>query len=110
MYYERKQDKQKYKHIVVNNLKYKGNAIYGETDTNKKTIKINKNLSKKKPTHKRPITKKAHKYPEVADTIYHEIYHSKHPKATEKTTYKKTRFAMKKLGKKAKQKLYAKFR
>ncbi len=76
------------------------------TDTNKKTIQINKTLSKKRLVSG---AKNKHNYPGVADTIFHELYHVKHPKATEKTTYKKTRQAIKKMGRKAKQKLYAKF-
>jgi len=34
---------------------------------------------------------------QLADTLTHELYHVKHPAATEKETYKKTRQAMKKM-------------
>jgi len=34
---------------------------------------------------------------ELADTVYHETFHAKHPQATEKTTYKKTKVAMKEM-------------
>ncbi len=67
-------------------------------------------MAKNHPMHKRPITKGAKKYPELADTIYHEELHRKNPKLTEKQVYKKTSQAMKRLGKKAKQKLYSKFK
>ncbi len=104
-YYERNQDKKPYRHIVDNKLKY-----YGETDDKKRTVRINKKLSKTHPTHKRSITKGAKKYPEVLDTIIHELHHEKHPKATEKATYKATHKKIRKIGKKSKSKLYAKFR
>jgi hypothetical protein len=109
-YFERKQDKKPYKHIVDNHLKENGKSIYGMTDDRKKVVKVNKRLSKNKPAHKRPITKGAKKYPEVLDTIIHELHHEAHPKATEKATYKATHKKIRKIGKKAKKKLYAKFR
>lgn len=108
MYYERKEDRP-YKHIVKNNLKYKGKSIYGETDDKKRTVVINKKLSKTNPMHKRPL-KKGGRYPEVKDTILHETLHEKHPKWTEKKTYKETAKRIKKIGKKASQKLYSKFK
>ena len=45
---------------------------------------------------------------ELADTVYHESYHAKHPKATEKVTYKVTRRAMKNMPLSEKEKLAAK--
>lgn len=102
MYYERKQDKYKFK--IDNNLKNKGQPIFGESDDKTKIVKINKRLSKY--SRKRPIKKGSTKYPELKDTLYHERYHTLHPKASERTTYKKTKKAMKKIGKKASQKLY----
>ncbi len=65
--------KKKKAKIVVNN-KIKA---YGQTDTKTNLIEINK---KKHHGDKR----------QLADTIKHEIYHTKHPKAHEKTVYKKT--------------------
>lgn len=47
---------------------------------------------------------------ELADTIFHERYHAKHPKATEKETYKKTHKAMKEMSYAEKEKLVAKVR
>jgi len=102
MYYERKQDKRKYKHVVDNNLKYKGRAIYGATDDLKRVVKVNKRLSKTKPTHKR-------RYPEVLDTETHELQHEKHPNMTEKDVYKKTRKLVRRMTKKQRQKVYSKF-
>jgi len=62
----------KYKIVINNKLK-----AFGQTDTSKKLIEINK---------------KKHKgdKAQLADTIKHEKYHAAHPKASEKTTYKKT--------------------
>jgi hypothetical protein len=74
----------------------------GEEDNGK--IKINVKLSKKYTTSGK-LNK--HRYPGVADTILHEITHARHPKMHEKTVYKKTRLAIKKMGKKAKKKLYS---
>jgi len=34
---------------------------------------------------------------ELADSVYHEVFHAKHPQATEKATYKKTHEAMKEM-------------
>lgn len=67
-----KSKKPKVKIKINNHLK-----AYGETDTSTNIIQINK---KKHKGNKR----------ELADTIKHELYHVKHPNATEKTTYKAT--------------------
>jgi hypothetical protein len=56
-----------YKVKVDNSHKY-----YGTTDTNKKTIVINKNKSLK-----------AGGEAELKDTIKHEVFHAMHPQATE---------------------------
>ena len=53
---------------------------FGETDDEKKLVKINKKKSLKAGGKR-----------ELADTIVHEKYHVSHPKATEKVTYKKTK-------------------
>lgn len=47
---------------------------------------------------------------ELADTVFHEEFHAKHPKASERTTYKKTRKVMKELSYAEKEKLAAKVR
>lgn len=77
----------RYKRIVDNKMKWQG-----DTDLEKKVIRVNKAKSKKKST--------------VIDTIYHEEYHAKHPKATEKKTYSATKKAMKKLNAKQKNRYY----
>ena len=58
------------------------------------------------------INKKKHRgdKAEEADTLYHELLHAKHPKMTEKETYKKTRKAMKEMSYAEKEKLAAKVR
>src|SRR5258705_2904591 len=91
----------KYKRTVNNKM---GN--YGETDLGKHTIKINKKLSKSKPTHKRPLNKHAKKYPEVLDTIVHERKHVEHPKMHEKTVRQITKKSIKKMTHKQKRKNY----
>lgn len=59
--------------IVVNNKM----KAYGQTDVKTGVVEINK---KKHKGDKK----------QLADTIKHELYHVKHPKATEKQTYKNT--------------------
>jgi len=64
------------KNIVVDNhIK-----SFGEEEGGKIKINVSKHKGDKK---------------ELADTVFHESYHAKHPKATEKVTYKVTRKAMK---------------
>lgn len=64
---------QKKAKIKINNKM----RAYGQTDTNTGVIEINR---KKHKGDKK----------QLADTIKHEMYHVKHPKATEKQTYKNT--------------------
>ena len=94
-----------YKKTVDNKM-----GVYGETDLRKKTIKVNKKMSKKDPVHKRPINKHAKAYPEVLDTIVHEVKHVAHPKKLEKNIRKETKRAIKKMSTKAKQKHYSLFK
>lgn len=47
---------------------------------------------------------------ELADTVFHEQFHAKHPGATEKTTYMKTKEAMKQMSFAEKERLAAKVR
>lgn len=105
-----RKERKKYKHLIVNNLKDKGVPVYGETDPIKRTVKVNKKLSKTRPAHKRPITKGAKKYPEVLDTLLHETLHEKNPSWGEKKTYKETHKRIRTMGKKSKAKLYSKFK
>ena len=82
----------KYKVKVDNKMPY-----FGDTDTSKKLIRINK--------HKAKATKQKG---ELLDTIYHEVAHSKHPRMKEKTIQKMTERNTKYASKKTKAKLYAK--
>lgn len=88
-----KKDIKTYKRKVDNKMR-----SYGDTDYEKKTVRINK--SKKK--NKRPG--------EVLDTIVHEKMHVQHPKMWEKTVRKKTKKVVKTMGKKIKSKAYALFK
>ncbi len=45
---------------------------------------------------------------ELIDSLVHETYHAKHPKASEKKTYKYTQKRLKRMSSKARRKLYAK--
>ena len=83
---------------------------YGETDLEKKTVKINKKLSKKSPSRKRPVNKHAKKYPDVLDTIVHEKAHIEHPNMHERTVRKLALKKMKTMPKKQKQKHYNLFK
>ena len=94
-----KRIKKEYK-LTVNNKK----RVYGETDYKKKTIEVNKKLSKSNPMHKRKLHKNASKYPEVLDTIAHEVRHVMHPKEHEKNIRKNVKKAIKHMNKKVKQK------
>ena len=70
---------------------------FGETDTQKKIIQINKKKSK----HSKNKG-------ELLDTIEHEFMHAKHPKMKEKNVVKKTAKATKKMSPKTKKKIYSK--
>lgn len=82
----------KYKVKVDNKMAY-----FGDTDTSKKLIRINKKKAKE--------TKQKG---ELLDTIYHEVAHSNHPRMKEKTIQKLTERNTKYASKKTKAKLYAK--
>ena len=84
----KKRKNKKYKRIVDNKLRYQG-----ETDINRKIIKINKKASKKKST--------------VIDTIAHEELHAKHPKMTEKRVRIETKNKLKRMSENKKHKLYS---
>jgi hypothetical protein len=67
----------------------------GDTDFERKIIRINPKKSKKKSGRGG-----------VIDTLVHETYHADHPKATEKTTYKAVPKKLKKMGSAQKNRLY----
>jgi predicted SprT family Zn-dependent metalloprotease len=79
-----------YKVVKDNKMRWQG-----DTDLDKKIIRINPKKSKKKSGKGG-----------VIDTIVHELYHADHPKATEKKTYKETPKKVKKLTPKQKKRLY----
>ena len=74
---------------------------YGEIDDKKRLIRINKKKSKKNPMHKEKG------YPEVLDSIVHEVRHKKHPKEHETTIRKKTKAQIKKMSARAKGRYYS---
>ena len=86
-YVAKKKHKKLYKRIVDNKMRYQG-----ETDLEKKVIRVNKKASKKKST--------------VIDTIYHEENHRLHPKMTEKNIRIETKNKLKRMSENKKHKLY----
>ncbi len=98
-------DIKKYKKSTDNKMR-----AYGETDFGKKTIRINKTMAKKDPMHKRKLHKNASKYPEILDTIVHEVDHVKHPKKLEKNVRRDAKRKIKIMSKKQKQKNYNLFK
>ena len=82
--------KKKYSVKVDNRMKY-----FGETDTTKKTIKINKRKAKK-----------SGQKGELLDSIRHEVLHAKHPRKSEKRIQKMTERSTKRMSKRSKQKTY----
>lgn len=71
---------------------------FGETDFDKKKIRINKKKAKKAGPG------------EVIDTIVHEELHRKHPKMKEKNVRKKTKSLTGRMSKKVKSKYYSKYK
>jgi len=74
---------------------------FGVTDLDKKTITINKRMSKR---HKKGGT------PELLDTIVHEETHARHPRMNEQTVRRRTKRAIKRMPKRAKKAAYNRFR
>jgi hypothetical protein len=71
---------------------------FGDTDLDKKVIRVNKKKSKKDGGKG-----------EVLDTIVHETAHAKHPKMKEKNIRKHTKRLIKKLNKRHKKSYYSLF-
>ena len=94
----------RWKYIRDNKLR----GAWGETDYNKKTIRINAKKSKTNPYFKRPVSKRSNKYPDVLGTIVHETLHKNHPQMYEKTVLKQERRRVAKMSKKGKKKMYSK--
>ncbi len=84
----------KFKRIVDNKMR-----AYGDTDLEKKVIRINKKKAKLKG-----------RKGELLDSIMHEENHRIHPKMHEKNVRKLTKKNVNKMGKKQKQKLYNRFK
>jgi hypothetical protein len=94
--------KKKWKWVTDNKMK----GAYGETDFDKKTVKVNKKIHKNKKV-KMGIPKKDGT---LLNTIVHEGLHVKHPKMTEKVVRKEARKVVNKMGTKAKKKAYGKLK
>ena len=83
----RKKHKDGYTRIVANKSRWQG-----DTDIDKKVIRVNKVKSKKKST--------------VIDTIVHEETHAKHPKMTERRVRIETKNQLKRMAENKKRKFY----
>ena len=82
----------KYKRKVDNKMRW-----YGDTDTTKKVIRINKKKSKKAGRG------------ELLNTIVHEELHAKHPRMKERGVIKKSTTVTNKMSREQKAKLYKKY-
>lgn len=81
--------------------------LFGETDTEKKVITINKGLHReKKGGH---IIRKKDGRESLIGTISHEFMHAAHPKMREKTVRKLNRKRVRRLSTRTKKKMYRKF-
>lgn len=80
---------------------------YGETDYDKRTIRINKQRHKKKFKRTNPNKDGSEN---LLDTIIHEDLHRKHPNMREKNVKKLAKAMKSKMSKKQKAKHYAKLK
>lgn len=94
MKYRTNKDLKKHYKLQVDNKM----RCYGDTDIEKKAIRINKKKSEA-----------SERKGEVLDTIVHETMHAKHPQMHERTVRKKTKVLVKKLNKRQKQGYYKLF-
>lgn len=81
-------------------------GAFGETNYEKKVIRINKKIHQK--AKKKSLWGFPKKDSTIIDTLVHETLHKNHPKMHEKTVRRKAKVLVKKMGKKAKSKLYSK--
>lgn len=84
-------------------------GAFGETDLDKKVIRVNKKLHKTAKKHKKSVYNIPKKDISLINTMVHEKLHAKHPKMTERAIRKKTRTVLAKMGTKAKKKVYRQF-
>lgn len=81
----------KYKRVVDNRMRWQG-----DTDLEKKVIRVNKVKSKRKSS--------------IIDTMVHEEMHAKHPQMYERTVATKTKGRVRTMGPQAKARLRSKYR
>ncbi len=93
-------DKKIWQHVF---RKVKG--AFGDTDYDKKVIRVDKGKHKKKSLYGVPK-----KDSSMINTMVHEEMHKNHPKMTEKAVRKNTRKKVKKMSKKLKAKIYSKYK
>ena len=94
-----------WKRVVDNKMQ-----SHGDTNYQKKIIRVNKTKANKTPMYKRPVNKKASRYPDVLGTIVHEETHRKHPKMREQMVRKKERVAVKTMSRSSKAKHYSRYK
>ena len=84
-------------------------GAFGETDFDKRTIRINKKKHKEaKKAGKSPYVGLSKKELTLLNTIVHEDMHRKHPRMTEKEVRKKTRAVIERMSTARKQAMYKK--
>lgn len=88
-----KNKRKKWKRLVDNRMR-----DYGDTDIDKRVIRVNKSKKKNK------------KRGDIIDTIVHEEDHAKHPRKHEKTVRRDTKRKLKRMSRETKQRLYSKYK
>ena len=101
-----KKEGKKYKKVVDNKMK----GAYGETDFEKKQIRINKKRHAKGKPHDKRTKKNRDGSASIIDTIVHEEMHAKHPKMKERTVRKLTPKKVLKMSVEAKKKKYSQYK
>lgn len=91
----KKRQKHSYKYVVDNKMRN-----YGDIDTDKRIIRINKKASRQ--------WSKEHRGAGLLDSIVHEETHRKHPRMGEKAIKRKTKQQVKHMSKRQKAKSYSK--
>ena len=95
----------------MKNWKYKRDnkmRAFGDTNYDKKIIRVNTKISKKVAETKHKIYTMPRKDSTVINTLVHETIHKDHPRMHEDTVRKLARLKVSKMSDKAKKKLYNK--
>lgn len=102
----KKKPTKKWKKVIDNKMR----GAYGETDFDKKLIRINKKRHAKGKVHDKRTKKNKNGSASMIDTIVHEEMHMKHPKMHEKTVRKLTPKVVKRMPASVKQKKHGQYK